>query len=154
MPGLELTNSGSWVFSQSQSIRAPNNCSWTKQIPIVLCVFISRGPPKRDSVKIYPSKRVASKEDMKREKRWLWWIPQMRSTSFQSTEWAIFCLFSSFQTLQFLEQIYVKKCPFSIRCWDSNPRTSGHGSPLITTRPTLPPNLPIYYFGQNNSIKG
>ena len=26
------------------------------------------------------------------------------------------------QTLQFLQQLYVKKCPSSIRCRDSNPR--------------------------------
>ena len=33
------------------------------------------------------------------------------------------------QTLQFLQQICVKKCPSSIWCWDSNPQPSGHESP-------------------------
>ena len=43
------------------------------------------------------------------------------------------------QTIQFLQQINVKKCPSSIWCWDSNPRPSEHESPPITTRPGLPP---------------
>ena len=38
-------------------------------------------------------------------------------------------------TLQFLQQINVKKCPSSIRYWDSNPWPFGHESPPITTRP-------------------
>ena len=33
------------------------------------------------------------------------------------------------QTLQLLQQINVNKCPFSIRCMDSNPQPSGHESP-------------------------
>ena len=42
------------------------------------------------------------------------------------------------QTLRFLQQIYVKKCPSSIWCQDSNPRPSEHESPTITARlPTL-----------------
>ena len=53
---------------------------------------------------------------------------------------ASFCLFSSFQTnKQFLQQIYVKKCPSCVQCWDSNPQPSDHESPPITTRPGLPP---------------
>ena len=48
-----------------------------------------------------------------------------------------FCLFK--QTLPFLQQINVNKCPSSIRSWDSNPRPSEHVSPPITTRPGLPP---------------
>ena len=39
------------------------------------------------------------------------------------------------QTLQFLQQIYARKCPSSIQCWDSNPQPSEHKSPPITTRP-------------------
>ena len=35
--------------------------------------------------------------------------------------------------------IYVKICPSSIRCWDSNPQPSRHESPPIITRPGLPP---------------
>ena len=50
-------------------------------------------------------------------------------------------LFSVFfkQTLQFLQQINVKKCPSSIRRRDSNPRPFEHESSPITTRPGLPP---------------
>ena len=40
-------------------------------------------------------------------------------------------------TLQFLQQINVKKCPFTMR--DSNSRTLAHESPPLTTRPWLPP---------------
>ena len=47
---------------------------------------------------------------------------------------------------KFLQQIYVKKCPSSIWCWDSNPRPSGHESPPITTRPGLPPSLILQQF--------
>ena len=43
----------------------------------------------------------------------------------------LYRLFSSFQTLRFLQQINVK---MSIQCSDSNPRPSKHLSPLITTR--------------------
>ena len=50
----------------------------------------------------------------------------------------LFRLFLSFkQTLQFLLQIYVKKCPSSIRCRDLNPQPSDHESPPITTTPRL-----------------
>ena len=42
------------------------------------------------------------------------------------------------QTVQFLQQIYVKKCPFSIRCRDLNPRPTERESLPITTRPGLP----------------
>ena len=49
----------------------------------------------------------------------------------------IFGLFN--QTLQFLQQIYVKKCPSSIRYRDLNPWPSERESPPITTRPGLPP---------------
>ena len=51
----------------------------------------------------------------------------------------LFHLFLSFQTtLQILQQINVKKCPSSIRCWDSNSRPLEHEFPPITTRPGLP----------------
>ena len=47
-----------------------------------------------------------------------------------------FVYFWSFQTtsLQFLQQIYVKKCPSSIQCRDSNPWPSLRESLPITTR--------------------
>ena len=40
-------------------------------------------------------------------------------------------------TLQFLQQINVKKCPSSIRYQVSNPQPFGCESPPITTRPGL-----------------
>ena len=49
----------------------------------------------------------------------------------------IFGLFK--QTLQFLQQLYVKKCPSSLRCQDLNSRPSERESLPITTRPGLPP---------------
>ena len=42
-------------------------------------------------------------------------------------------------TLQFLQQINVKKCPSSIRCQDLNSQPLEHEYPPITTRPGLPP---------------
>ena len=42
-------------------------------------------------------------------------------------------------TLQFLQQINVKKCPFSIQCQHSYSRPLEHKSPPIATRPGLPP---------------
>ena len=50
----------------------------------------------------------------------------------------IFGLFKQ-TSLQFLHQIYVKKCPSSIRYRDSNLRPSERESLPITTRPGLPP---------------
>ena len=53
------------------------------------------------------------------------------------------CLFSFifvFQThIYFTTNRYVKKCPSSIWCWDSNSRPLEHESPSITNRPGLPP---------------
>ena len=49
-----------------------------------------------------------------------------------------FIYFRRFQhTLQFLQQIIVKKCPSSIWCQDSNSQPLEHESPPITTRPGL-----------------
>ena len=48
----------------------------------------------------------------------------------------IFGLFKH-STLQFLQQIHVKKCPSSKECWDSNPQPLEHEPPPITTRPGL-----------------
>ena len=45
----------------------------------------------------------------------------------------IFGLFKQ-TSLQFLQQIHVKKCPSSIRCLDSNPQPSDRETPPITTR--------------------
>ena len=50
----------------------------------------------------------------------------------------IFGLFKQTSS-QFLQQIYVKKCPSSIRCRDSNPQPSERESLPFTTRPELPP---------------
>ena len=83
-------------------------------------------------------------------KKWFPWfdviiIPDAEgSTKFFLIKWAnpglFFVYFRSFQTnITILQQIYVKKCPFSIRCCNSNPRPSEHESLPITTRPGLPP---------------
>ena len=53
----------------------------------------------------------------------------------------IFGLFKQ-TALQFLQQIYVIKCPSYTRCRDSNPRPSK--SVPITTRPGLPPQVVFY----------
>ena len=47
------------------------------------------------------------------------------------------------QTLQFFQQIYVKKCPSIIWCQDLNPQPSECESLPITTRPGLPPQTVI-----------
>ena len=49
-----------------------------------------------------------------------------------------FCLFKL--ALQFLQQIYVRKCPYSKWCQESNSWPLEHESPPITTRPVLPPS--------------
>ena len=52
--------------------------------------------------------------------------------------------FSFFQTnITILQQINVKKCPPSIRCWDSNPRPPEHESPPITTRTRAPQTIVV-----------
>ena len=48
-------------------------------------------------------------------------------------------------TIQFLQPIYVKKCPSSIWYWDSNPQPSEHESPPRTTRPGLLLRYYTYY---------
>ena len=56
----------------------------------------------------------------------------------------LFCLFWVFfkqTSLQFLQQIYVKKIPSNIWCRDSNPWPSECESQPITTRPGLSPFL-------------
>ena len=53
-----------------------------------------------------------------------------------------FCLFK--QTLQFLQQINVEKCPSSIRRQDLNSQLSDNESAPLTTRPGLPPLEPLY----------
>ena len=52
----------------------------------------------------------------------------------------LFSVFSNKHQYNFtikLQQINVKKCPSSIRRWDSNPRPSNRESPSIATRPGL-----------------
>ena len=61
-------------------------------------------------------------------------------------------IFSFFKqtSLQFLQQIYVKKYPSSIRSWDSNTRPLARESLPITSRPGLPPIFcysMIYVYG-------
>ena len=54
----------------------------------------------------------------------------------------IFGLFK--QTIQFLQQIYVNKCPSNIRYQESIPRPTERESLPITTRPGLPPLFHLY----------
>ena len=61
---------------------------------------------------------------------------------FSSSLSFIFGLFK--HIIQILQQINVKKCPYSIRCRDSNSQPFDYESPL-TTRPGLPSEL-CYYF--------
>ena len=49
------------------------------------------------------------------------------------------------QTLQFLQQINVKKYPSSIWFWDSNPSPLENESLPITNRPGLPPIRGFYW---------
>ena len=74
----------------------------------------------------------------------------------------LFHLFLSFQThiTNFTTNRYVKKCPSSIRCWDSNSRPLEHESPLITTRPGFSAHPLVLlrsalnsYFGKTISAK-
>ena len=52
---------------------------------------------------------------------------------------SVIIYFWSFQTniITIFQQIYVKKCPSSIWCRDSNPQPLEYKSPPITTRPGL-----------------
>ena len=50
----------------------------------------------------------------------------------------LFFVYFRLSNNHYIQQIYVKKCLFSIWCWDSKPQPSGHESPPITTRPGLP----------------
>ena len=49
------------------------------------------------------------------------------------------------QTIQFLQQINVKKCPSWNQRQDSNSQPSDYESPLSTTRPGLPPLLSSHF---------
>ena len=52
----------------------------------------------------------------------------------------LFVYFQPFQTnITILQQIYVKKCPSSIWCRDSNSQPLEHKSSPITARPGLSP---------------
>ena len=55
-------------------------------------------------------------------------------------------------SLQFQQQIFVKKCPSRIRYWDSNPQLPDDEFHPITTRPGLPPYYQ-YYLSQPYSHK-
>ena len=46
-------------------------------------------------------------------------------------------------SLQFLQQTFVKKCPSSKWCRDSNPQSLEHESPPIITRPG--PETPVLF---------
>ena len=69
----------------------------------------------------------------------LWWRHCMSNNFLMGHTRPLFRLFlvSFKQTIQILQQIIVKKCPFSIWCWDSNSQPLEHETPPITTRPGL-----------------
>ena len=72
------------------------------------------------------------------------WRHVVDKCQFLSKKCAILGLFFVYfrlfkQTLQFLQQINVKKYQSSIQFWDSNSRPSENESPSLTTRPGLPP---------------
>ena len=70
-------------------------------------------------------------------------IDKNNDISYRTNPGLFFVYFRLFkQTLQFLQQMNVKKCPSSIRRWDLNPQPFEHESPPITTRPGLPPTRP------------
>ena len=54
--------------------------------------------------------------------------------------------FQSFQTniITIFTTNTCEKCPFSIQCWDSNPRPSEHESPSISTRSLTIEQRPMY----------
>ena len=68
---------------------------------------------------------------------------------------ASFCLFSSFQThiTNFTTNMNVKKCPSSIRRWDSNSQPCDYESPPLTTRPGLPPSSSLRSFWKSRSLQ-
>ena len=59
----------------------------------------------------------------------------------------LFVYFQSFHANinTIVQQMKVKKCPSSIRHWDSNPRPSECESPPITTRPGLPTDSYLHF---------
>ena len=71
--------------------------------------------------------------------------PLVFCTSPSKTQWATPASFSFIfvcchtNITNFTTNLYVKKCPSSIRCWDSNPGPLENESPPITTSPGLPP---------------
>ena len=69
--------------------------------------------------------------------------------SFLKKKWAnpglFFIYFRLFKrTLQFWQQINVKKCPSSIWRQDLDSQPSGYNSPPLTTRPGLPPIIFLF----------
>ena len=61
--------------------------------------------------------------------------------------WPLFVYFRLFkQTLQFLLEINVKKCPSSIWRRDLSSKPSDNESPPLTTRPGLMPLIKLFLF--------
>ena len=87
--------------------------------------------------------------------KWIWEIKTLNAFSvFYSTHFVCLslCFFKMDQppplllfifslskqtSLQFLQQIHVKKCPSSVQCWVSNPQPLDHESSPMTTTPGL-----------------
>ena len=111
---------------------------------MTVCAYHAAAQGSNPKHNIKASINLSSKCGVERPKRGCDW-PAFSKCFFLN--WAnsglFFVLFSVFfkQTLQFLQQINVKKCPSSLRRRDSNPRPFEHESSPITTRPGLPPKL-------------
>ena len=104
-------------------------------------------------VKIFPGLFSAISWNVERLKQsWkisaaAFWPFRARSLFLMDQPWPLFHLFLSFQThiSNYATNAYVKKCPSSIWCQDSNSQPLEHESPPITTRPGLLPRSLQFY---------
>ena len=68
------------------------------------------------------------------------WIDNERLTYVRTNSRTLFFIFSVFlkTKITIFTTNQCEKCPYTLWCWDSNPRPSEHESPPITTRPGVP----------------
>ena len=68
------------------------------------------------------------------------WIDNERLTYVRTNSRPLFFIFSVFlkTKITIFTTNQCEKCPYTLWCWDSNPRPSEHESPPITTRPGVP----------------
>ena len=121
-----------------------NNSNYCRPLLVLFCCQIKKlvGSPLRTRAHKNRIKLTLSRKDHKYFfKKW----PTLVSFSF------IIVLFK--QTLQFLQQINVKKCSSSIWHQDSNSQPSDCESPPLTTRPGLPPRQDKVYLILSKKIR-